>query len=148
MTEKRKVTVGELRDQLRSFDDDWEVSFSGLDFYRTKARGEKLVQIEFDQPVWRDPNTGRVHIENLDSEGEGGEITEYVEPRPIQITLKSLKGEELGVMESHVVPAVESFINQVPPLEKTYQVRRVVYRWTGRNLEFATVYLATAPTIK
>jgi hypothetical protein len=45
------ITVGELRRHLNVFPDDWELFFGdgNLQFYRTKARGDKLVQIEFNQ---------------------------------------------------------------------------------------------------
>lgn len=59
----RLRTVGELRQELAVFDDDDEVDFSGLDFYRFKMRGEKLVQCEFNQPVYRDKK-GRVVVQN------------------------------------------------------------------------------------
>ena len=60
-----KITVGELRAHLEVFPDDWTLDFCGLDFYRTKARGEKHVQIEFNQPVYLDAN-GKVIVENVD----------------------------------------------------------------------------------
>lgn len=48
------MTVGDLRRHLAVFPDDWELTFGSgnLEFYRTKARGEKLVQIEFNQNTW------------------------------------------------------------------------------------------------
>ncbi len=54
------ITVGELRRALEPFPDDWELTFGSgnLEFYRTKARGEKLVQIEFNQNTWP------VHLDN------------------------------------------------------------------------------------
>ena len=50
----KTTTVGELREALKVFPDDWQVIFGceELEFYRTKARGEKLVQIEFNQIVY------------------------------------------------------------------------------------------------
>lgn len=52
-----RLTVGELIEQLRLFDAKDEVSFSGdLDFYRLKKRDESLVQVEFNQNVYRDEN--------------------------------------------------------------------------------------------
>ena len=46
-----KITVGELRLHLKVFNDDYELYFGNgnLHFYRTKLRGDKLVQIEFDE---------------------------------------------------------------------------------------------------
>lgn len=57
------ISVGDLRRHLEPFGDDWEVSFSGLKFFRTKARGPKLVQIEFEQVVYLDEQ-GHVVVEN------------------------------------------------------------------------------------
>jgi hypothetical protein len=55
----KKITVGELREALKIFPDDWQVIFgcAELEFYRTKARGEKLVQIEFSQTVYATGNS-------------------------------------------------------------------------------------------
>jgi len=36
----------------------------GLDFYRLKIRGDKLVQVEFEQTVYKDPDTDEVVVEN------------------------------------------------------------------------------------
>ncbi len=60
-----RITVGELREHLKVFPDDWEVTFGGLEFYRTKQRGDKLVQIEFNQTVYRNAK-GKVVVENHD----------------------------------------------------------------------------------
>ncbi|MGS3448538.1 hypothetical protein ACB376_11100 [Klebsiella electrica] len=59
------LTVGELLDQLKHYPRDTKISFSGLDFYRLKWRGENLVQIEFNQQVYRNAE-GLVVVENLD----------------------------------------------------------------------------------
>lgn len=50
----KTTTVGELREALKIFPDDWQVIFGceELEFCRTKKRGEKLVQIEFNQTVY------------------------------------------------------------------------------------------------
>ncbi len=58
------ITVGELRQHLACFPDDWTLDFCGLEFYRTKARGEKHVQIEFNQPVYLTED-GKVIVENI-----------------------------------------------------------------------------------
>ncbi len=49
-----RITLGELRRHLELFPDDCEVMFGtgNLEFYRTKSRGEKLVQIEFNTNTW------------------------------------------------------------------------------------------------
>lgn len=58
MTKQQKeiptITLGTLRKHLELFPDDYEVSFSGLKFYRTKLRGTNLVQIEFEEIVYLD----------------------------------------------------------------------------------------------
>lgn len=59
------LTVAQLKEHLSVFDDDALVDFSGLDFYRTKLRGEKLVNIEFNQQVYRNPQ-GDVVVQNLE----------------------------------------------------------------------------------
>jgi hypothetical protein len=59
------ITLGQLRSALAQYSDDTEISFSGLTFYRTKLRGDKLVQIEFNEQVYRDAS-GRVVVQNLD----------------------------------------------------------------------------------
>lgn len=50
-----RVNAGELKRRLASIPDDWDVMFAdGLEFYRFKVRGEKLLQIEFNQNVYKD----------------------------------------------------------------------------------------------
>lgn len=41
----------------------YRLTFSGLTYYRPKERGEKLLQIEFDQTVYLD-DEGLVVVEN------------------------------------------------------------------------------------
>ena len=65
LTPVPKITVGELRQHLEIFEDDIEVSFSGLTFNRLKLRGPKLLQIEFGQNVYRG-DTGEVLVDNVD----------------------------------------------------------------------------------
>jgi|BarGraIncu00222A_1022003.scaffolds.fasta_scaffold27569_2 tRNA A37 threonylcarbamoyladenosine biosynthesis protein TsaE len=62
--EKTKIgiTVKELRDQLKMYDDNLELFFGGLDFYRLKDRGG-CVQVEFDQTVYLN-DQGLVVVEN------------------------------------------------------------------------------------
>lgn len=50
----KTTTVGELRQALKNYPDNWQVIFGceELEFYRTKRRGEELVQIEFNQTVY------------------------------------------------------------------------------------------------
>ncbi|WP_046079629.1 hypothetical protein [Halomonas sp. HG01] len=58
-----EITVGELKRMLEIHNDDDVLSFCGLDFYRLKRRGPKLVQVEFDQQVTTD-DEGRVIIDD------------------------------------------------------------------------------------
>ena len=58
------LTIKDLKNQLSAYEDDCEVDFSGLDFYRLKKRGDKLVQVEFNQQVYR-TGEGLVVVENL-----------------------------------------------------------------------------------
>jgi hypothetical protein len=53
-----RMDLGSLRAHLKPFSDDYEVIFGGgnLEFYRTKQRGDKLVQIEFSQQTDMVPN--------------------------------------------------------------------------------------------
>jgi hypothetical protein len=50
------ITVGELKKLITAFPDDHQIYFGceGLAFYRLKPRGEKIVQLEFNQTVYRD----------------------------------------------------------------------------------------------
>ena len=49
-----KMNAGELKKMLEDVPDDWDITFSGgLEFYRLKRRGDKLLQIEFNQHVYR-----------------------------------------------------------------------------------------------
>jgi hypothetical protein len=50
------ITVGDLRRKLAAFPDDAELFFGGLTFYRLKSRGDLLVQLEFNESVYRDPD--------------------------------------------------------------------------------------------
>ncbi len=46
--EESPMTIGELRERLEAFDDDTELHFEEMEFYRFKVRGENLVQMEFN----------------------------------------------------------------------------------------------------
>jgi hypothetical protein len=63
MKEIPTITVGELLDQLKGIDRNTRISFSGLDFYRIKRRGQNLLQIEFNQQVYLD-ESGNVVVDN------------------------------------------------------------------------------------
>lgn len=56
------ITVKELRDQLKNYDDNLELFFGGLDFYRLKDRNGCL-QVEFSQTVYLN-DQGLVIVEN------------------------------------------------------------------------------------
>ncbi|WP_157619284.1 hypothetical protein [Psychromonas aquimarina] len=60
------LTIGELKKMIKDYDNDIEISFSGLDFYRLKMRGDKLVQVEFNQGVYKSRETGEIIVENND----------------------------------------------------------------------------------
>ncbi|ECC3465318.1 hypothetical protein AA471_22160 [Salmonella enterica subsp. enterica] len=62
---ENSITVGILLDLLQSYPRDTLLYFSSLDFYRLKWRGENLLQVEFNQLVYRNSD-GLVMIENLD----------------------------------------------------------------------------------
>ncbi|ASD60039.1 hypothetical protein C3397_03650 [Enterobacter cloacae complex sp. ECNIH16] len=65
MHDEHLITVGELLDRLQHYPRDTKISFSGLDFYRLKQRAENLIQVEFNQVVYRN-SEGRVVVENLE----------------------------------------------------------------------------------
>jgi len=50
-----RITIQQLIDHLKVFDKDSELIFGSdelsFSFYRTKRRGEKLVQIEFNETI-------------------------------------------------------------------------------------------------
>jgi hypothetical protein len=61
------MTVGEFKDLLKGWPDDCEIQFGGtpdLEFYRFERRGENLVQLEFNQNVWKD-EAGEWHVDGL-----------------------------------------------------------------------------------
>lgn len=51
--ERHTTDLGTLLDQLKGLPRDTQVYFGGLDFHRVKQQGPGLVQIEFNQPVYR-----------------------------------------------------------------------------------------------
>jgi hypothetical protein len=71
---RSELTVKDLIDHLSIFDRDAIVVFGGsedgLIFYRTKRRGAKLIQIEFEQQVYRD-DSGRLVVQEFSEEAEG-----------------------------------------------------------------------------
>lgn len=59
------MTVGELKRQLKDMPDDAKIFFGcfSLQFYRLKWRGDKLLQLEFNQSVY-DDGKGNVFVDN------------------------------------------------------------------------------------
>lgn len=57
------ITVGDMIDHLKIYDRNMKLDFSTLDFYRLEQRGPNLVQVEFNQTVYRD-DQGRVVVDN------------------------------------------------------------------------------------
>ena len=55
-----KLTVGDLRRLLSDWPDHMELQFSagGLDFYRLKDRGANVLQVEFNETISKDKETG------------------------------------------------------------------------------------------
>ena len=51
--ESHTTDLGTLLNQLEGLPRETRISFGGLDFYRVKRRGPDLVQIEFNQSVYR-----------------------------------------------------------------------------------------------
>ncbi|CAH0190236.1 hypothetical protein SRABI106_01298 [Rahnella aquatilis] len=51
--ENHTIDLGTLLRQLEGLPLDTRIYFGGLDFYRVKPRGSNLVQIEFNQSVYR-----------------------------------------------------------------------------------------------
>ncbi|MDD1002418.1 hypothetical protein [Pseudomonas sp. TNT2022 ID642] len=51
--DESSMTVGELVEALREVPRDTKIRFQGgLSFYRFKRRGEDLIQVEFNEPVY------------------------------------------------------------------------------------------------
>lgn len=59
------IKVGWLRQWLKGYPDDFDLSFGGLEFYRIKTRGENVAMVEFNQAVYLDED-GEVVIQSFD----------------------------------------------------------------------------------
>lgn len=58
------ISVDDFMEELKLFaDQGYQLSFSGLEYYRLKHRGDKLVQMEFNESVYLD-DQGDVVVEN------------------------------------------------------------------------------------
>lgn len=134
---ERMITVEELREHLTGFPGKMEVDFSGLDFYRVKQRGDNLLQIEFNQQVWRDTQSGRVQIDNLD--GGDDEAAQSM----VLLVLKSRRQEIIASFMSRVVPAADTFVSvgdtSVAPA--VYKVTRVVHHTDGNSVDSVDLYV-------
>lgn len=75
------TTVGELRRDLAAYSDDDELFLSGLSYYRLKHRGEGLVQLEFNEAVYR-LNTGELVAVDPSIGDHDLEISVRTEPGP------------------------------------------------------------------
>jgi hypothetical protein len=59
------MTVGEFKKMLEGWPDDFELTFSGqLEVSRLKKRGDNLVDVEFNQTVYKDQNGKWCVIDN------------------------------------------------------------------------------------
>jgi hypothetical protein len=57
------ITVGELIRQLSQYHDDFKVDFCGLDYNGLMRQGDRLVFVDFLQPVYR-TRSGDVVVQN------------------------------------------------------------------------------------
>ncbi|OLO05831.1 MULTISPECIES: hypothetical protein [Salinicola] len=48
------ITVGEFRKLLEEYDDELELSFSGLEYHRLGRRGDKHLEVEFEEKIFKD----------------------------------------------------------------------------------------------
>jgi hypothetical protein len=60
-----QMTVGELRDELDEWPESFEIIFGcpDLEFYRLKKRTGDLLQLEFNQTIYKDSGTGKWHVD-------------------------------------------------------------------------------------
>jgi len=58
-----KITVGQFLDDLKNYNREDELFFSGLNFYRLKDRGG-CVQVEFNEVVFRDGNGSLIAVDH------------------------------------------------------------------------------------
>jgi hypothetical protein len=60
------MTIGELKDELEAWPDSCEIIFGcqELEFYRIKKREDDLVQLEFNQTIYKDAKTGKWHVDD------------------------------------------------------------------------------------
>lgn len=99
------MNIGELKEQLADLEDDTEVYFGGLDFYRLKHRGDKLVHFEFNQTIYEDQN-GQIFLENYKSDIQ--------EPSH---KLQGLKDIPISNIESQLALGISQLLNSEPTIE-------------------------------
>jgi hypothetical protein len=60
-----QMTIGELRDELDEWPESFEIIFGcpELEFYRLKKRAGDLLQLEFNQTIYKDSETGKWHVD-------------------------------------------------------------------------------------
>ncbi|MDH4571760.1 hypothetical protein [Salinicola acroporae] len=55
------INVGEFKRLLDEYDDQLELSFSGLEYHRLRQKGDKHLEVEFEEKIFRD-KTGHIDI--------------------------------------------------------------------------------------
>jgi hypothetical protein len=62
------MTIGKLKRALEAYPDDFTIYFGcpELQFYRLKQQGEKSVQLEFDQNIYKDE--GVWYVDDFEAE--------------------------------------------------------------------------------
>jgi hypothetical protein len=92
-----------------------------LDFYRLKQRGPALVQVEFNQAVWKDSN-GVVHVDSV-----GEELPEDETPSPpILLRIMDLRKEPLTDVHAFAVPVNDTYMNLAEFADVSFRVVRSV----------------------
>ena len=58
---RNQMTIGELRDELDDWPESFEIIFGcpELEFYRLKKRAGDMLQLEFNQTIYKDSETGK-----------------------------------------------------------------------------------------
>lgn len=101
------MNVGDLKEQLNGFNDDVEIHFGGLDFYRLKTRGEKLVHFEFNQTVYKD-DTGKLVLEDHGKEKKDNYSSQK---------LQSLKNIPISNIENQLAASISLLLDSEPTIE-------------------------------
>lgn len=56
------ITAGEFKRILDEYDDELELSFSGLEYHRVIRKGDKHLEVEFEEKIFKD-KTGQPRVE-------------------------------------------------------------------------------------